>query len=27
MIDEAYHHFVESPDYATSVPYVVAGGK
>ena len=25
LIDEAYHHFVEHPDYATSVPYVVAG--
>ena len=25
LIDEAYHHFVEHPDYATSVPYVLAG--
>jgi len=25
MIDEAYHHFVEHPDYATSVPYVLEG--
>jgi histidinol-phosphate aminotransferase len=25
LIDEAYHHFVESPDYATSLPYVVEG--
>ncbi len=25
MIDEAYHHFVTSPDYATSVPYVLEG--
>ena len=25
LIDEAYHHFVEDPEYATSVPYVVAG--
>ena len=25
LIDEAYHHFVESPDYATSVPYVLEG--
>jgi histidinol-phosphate/aromatic aminotransferase/cobyric acid decarboxylase-like protein len=25
MIDEAYHHFVESPDYATSIPYVIEG--
>lgn len=25
LIDEAYHHFVESPEYATSVPYVVEG--
>jgi histidinol-phosphate aminotransferase len=25
LIDEAYHHFVESPDYATSVPYVIEG--
>lgn len=24
LIDEAYHHFVEHPDYATSVPYVLA---
>jgi histidinol-phosphate aminotransferase len=25
LIDEAYHHFVEDPDYATSVPYVLEG--
>jgi histidinol-phosphate aminotransferase len=25
LIDEAYHHFVEDPEYATSVPYVKAG--
>ena len=25
LIDEAYHHFVESPEYATSVPYVIEG--
>ena len=25
LIDEAYHHFVESSDYATSVPYVIEG--
>ena len=25
LIDEAYHHFVDSPDYATSVPYVLEG--
>ncbi|MEK6323551.1 MAG: aminotransferase class I/II-fold pyridoxal phosphate-dependent enzyme [Acidobacteriota bacterium] len=25
LIDEAYHHFVASPDYATSVPYVQEG--
>jgi histidinol-phosphate aminotransferase len=25
LIDEAYHHFVEDPKYATSVPHVVAG--
>jgi histidinol-phosphate aminotransferase len=25
LIDEAYHHFVASPDYATSVPYVAEG--
>jgi histidinol-phosphate/aromatic aminotransferase/cobyric acid decarboxylase-like protein len=25
LIDEAYHHFVDSPDYATSVPYVIEG--
>ena len=23
LIDEAYHHFVDDPSYATSVPYVV----
>jgi histidinol-phosphate aminotransferase len=25
LIDEAYHHFVEDPSYATSVPYVIDG--
>jgi histidinol-phosphate aminotransferase len=25
LIDEAYHHFVEDPEYATSVPYVQQG--
>jgi len=25
LIDEAYHHFVDDPRYATSVPYVVEG--
>jgi histidinol-phosphate aminotransferase len=25
LIDEAYHHFVEDGDYATSVPYVLEG--
>lgn len=25
MIDEAYHHFVDHPEYATSVPYVLEG--
>lgn len=25
LIDEAYHHFVESPDYGTSVPYAIEG--
>ena len=25
LIDEAYHHFVTNPDYATSVPYVLEG--
>ncbi|HEU4389924.1 MAG TPA: histidinol-phosphate transaminase, partial [Blastocatellia bacterium] len=25
LIDEAYHHFVSSADYATSVPYVLEG--
>jgi histidinol-phosphate aminotransferase len=25
LIDEAYHHFVDTPDYATSVPYVIEG--
>jgi len=25
LIDEAYHHFVESSEYATSVPYVIEG--
>jgi histidinol-phosphate aminotransferase len=25
LIDEAYHHFVEDPNYATSIPYVTQG--
>jgi histidinol-phosphate aminotransferase len=25
LIDEAYHHYVEHPDYATSLPYVLEG--
>jgi histidinol-phosphate aminotransferase len=25
LIDEAYHHYVEHPDYATSIPYVLEG--
>jgi histidinol-phosphate aminotransferase len=25
LIDEAYHHFVDDPSYATSVPYVIEG--
>ncbi len=25
LIDEAYHHFVEDPDYATSIPHVLEG--
>ena len=25
LIDEAYHHFVNDPEYATSLPYVVEG--
>src|SRR5207249_4879513 len=25
LIDEAYHHFVDTPDYETSVPYVIEG--
>jgi histidinol-phosphate aminotransferase len=25
LIDEAYHHFVDHPEYATSVPYVLEG--
>jgi histidinol-phosphate aminotransferase len=25
LIDEAYHHFVDDPGYATSVPYVIEG--
>ena len=25
LIDEAYHHFVEDPNYGTSVPYVLEG--
>ena len=27
LIDEAYHHFVEDPEYETSVPYVLEGRK
>ncbi len=25
LIDEAYHHYVDTPDYATSIPYVLEG--
>ena len=25
LIDEAYHHFVDTPEYATSLPYVIEG--
>ena len=25
LIDEAYHHFVDDPDYATSIPFVLEG--
>jgi histidinol-phosphate aminotransferase len=25
LIDEAYHHFVDNPEYASSVPYVIEG--
>src|SRR4029453_8662503 len=25
LIDEAYHHFVDNPDYAESIPYVRGG--
>ena len=25
LIDEAYHHFVDTPEYETSVPYVIEG--
>ena len=25
LVDEAYHHFVDDPRYATSVPYVIEG--
>jgi histidinol-phosphate aminotransferase len=25
LIDEAYHHFVDTPEYSTSVPYVLEG--
>src|SRR5262245_48189613 len=25
LIDEAYHHFVDDPSYATSVPYILEG--
>ena len=27
LIDEAYHHFVEDPEYETAVPYVLEGRK
>jgi len=25
LVDEAYHHFAENPDYATSIPWVIEG--
>ena len=25
LIDEAYHHYVDTPEYATSIPYVLEG--
>lgn len=25
LIDEAYHHYVDNPEYATSIPYVLEG--
>ena len=25
LIDEAYHHYVDHPEYATSIPYVIEG--
>ena len=25
LIDEAYHHYVDNPSYASSIPYVLAG--
>jgi histidinol-phosphate aminotransferase len=25
LVDEAYHHYVDTPEYATSIPYVLAG--
>ena len=25
VVDEAYHHFVDDPAYATSMPYVLQG--
>jgi histidinol-phosphate aminotransferase len=25
LIDEAYHHYVDTPDYATSIPYILEG--
>jgi histidinol-phosphate aminotransferase len=25
LIDEAYHHYVEHPEYATSIPYILEG--
>ena len=27
LIDEAYHHYVDDPEYATSIPYVLEGRK
>ncbi|HIF38478.1 MAG TPA: aminotransferase class I/II-fold pyridoxal phosphate-dependent enzyme [Gemmatimonadetes bacterium] len=27
LIDEAYHHYVEDPSYATSIPYILEGRK
>jgi histidinol-phosphate aminotransferase len=25
LVDEAYHHFIDDPSYATAVPYVIEG--